>query len=251
MSDAFRLDGQTVVVLGAGGGLGAAAARACADAGAQLVLLDRSREQLVAVADLIGAASDGDVAVYACDVTSLESIERAFAGIERVDVFVNCAGVNAPGPFLSVSAETFDRLFTVNVRGAFFCAQAALRAMQKAGTPGTIVMVSSQMGHVGAPLRTVYCATKHAVEGLTKALAVEAAPLGVRVVSIAPTFVRTEMTAAQLDDPEIGPRLLEQIPQGRFGAPEDVANAVVFAASPAARMMTGSSLLLDGGWTAR
>jgi NAD(P)-dependent dehydrogenase (short-subunit alcohol dehydrogenase family) len=112
-------------------------------------------------------------------------------------------------------------------------------------------MITSQMGHVGAPLRTVYCTTKHALEGLVKALAIECAPSGVRVVSIAPTFVRTDMTAAQLDDPQIAQRLLEQIPQRRFGTPEEVASAVVYAASPAAAMMTGSSLMLDGGWTAR
>ena len=123
--------------------------------------------------------------------------------------------------------------------------------MRDSRVPGVIVLISSQMGHVGAPLRTVYCATKHAIEGLTKALAVEAAPFGVRVVSICPTFVRTDMTAAQLHDPEIGPELLARIPIGRFGTPQDVASAVLYAASPAASMMTGSSLMLDGGWTAQ
>jgi NAD(P)-dependent dehydrogenase (short-subunit alcohol dehydrogenase family) len=152
---------------------------------------------------------------------------------------------------MDVCEETFDRLVAVNVRGAFFVAQAAVHKMHRAGRGGAIVMISSQMGHVGARLRTVYCATKHAVEGLVKALAVECAPMGVRVVSIAPTFVRTDMTAAQLDDPQIGPQLLGQIPQGRFGTPDEVASAVVYAASPAAGMMTGSSLMLDGGWTAR
>jgi NAD(P)-dependent dehydrogenase (short-subunit alcohol dehydrogenase family) len=248
--DPFRLDGKTVVVLGASRGIGAASAIACAEAGAEVVLLGRSWDDLARVGELIERAG-GQSAIGPCDITSVASIQKAFTSIGKIDVLVNSAGINAPEPFLTVHEDTFDRLFAVNVRGAFFCAQVALRKMREARAGGTIVMISSQMGHVGAPMRTVYCATKHAIEGFTKALAVEAASLGVRVVSIAPTFVRTEMTATQLDDPDIGPRLLEQIPQGRFGTPEDVAHAVVYAASPAAAMMTGSSLMLDGGWTAR
>jgi NAD(P)-dependent dehydrogenase (short-subunit alcohol dehydrogenase family) len=123
--------------------------------------------------------------------------------------------------------------------------------MLREGTAGAIVLVSSQMGHVGAARRTVYCATKHAVEGLVKAMALELAPSGIRVVSVAPTFVRTEMTAAQLDDPAVGGELLAQIPLGRWATPAEVAGAVVWAASPAAAMLTGASLVLDGGWTAR
>jgi NAD(P)-dependent dehydrogenase (short-subunit alcohol dehydrogenase family) len=126
-----------------------------------------------------------------------------------------------------------------------------VRKMVEAGEGGTVIAITSQMGHVGAANRTVYCATKHALEGLTKALAVELAPLGIRAVSIAPTFIRTDMTAAQLDHPEVGPKLLAEIPQGRFGSVEDVASAVVYAASPAAELMTGTSLVLDGGWTAK
>jgi len=248
--DPFRLDGKTVVVLGASRGIGAASALACAAAGAEVVLLGRSWDDLASVAGLIEQGG-GSAAIGACDITSSASIDKAFAAIDNLDVLVNSVGTNAPESFLTVREETFDRLFAVNVRGAFFCAQAAVRKMREARAHGTIVMISSQMGHVGAPLRTVYCATKHAVEGFTKALAVEAAPLGIRVVSIAPTFVRTDMTATQLDDPDIGPQLLEQIPLARFGTPEDVANAVVYAASPAAGMMTGSSLMLDGGWTAK
>ncbi|MGH2866838.1 MAG: SDR family NAD(P)-dependent oxidoreductase [Solirubrobacteraceae bacterium] len=251
MSDeAFRLDGKTAVVLGASRGIGAASAVACARAGAQVVLLGRSWDDLVMVSEQILQAG-GRALIGACDVTSKQSIDQAFASIEHVDVFVNSAGINRPQPFLDVAEETYDGIFAVNVRGAFFAAQAALRKMRAARQGGAIVMMSSQMGHVGAPLRTVYCATKHAIEGLTKSLAVEAAPFGVRVVSIAPTFVRTAMTAMQLDDPEIGPGLLDQIPLGRFGTPEEIATAVVYAASPAAAMMSGSSLRLDGGWTAR
>lgn len=250
MTAGFRLDGQSVAVLGASRGIGAASALAVAEAGADVLLLGRHTEALEPVAEKI-AATGGRACKLACDVTSKESIDQAFAKISRLDVLVNSAGINQPQPFLDVSEETFDRLFAVNVRGAFFAAQAALRKMGDPQVGGVIVLISSQMGHVGAPLRTVYCATKHAIEGLTKSLAVEAAPLGVRVVSISPTFVRTEMTAAQLDDPAVGPELRDRIPLGRFGTPEDVARAVVYAASPQAAMMTGSSLMLDGGWTAQ
>ena len=177
------------------------------------------------------------------DVSSVVAVGEAFAGLERVDVLINSAGVNRPTRFDQVDEQTFDELFALNVKGAFFLARAAVKLMRKHEDGGTIVTISSQMGHVGAPLRSVYCATKHAVEGMTKALAVELAPLGIRVLTIAPTFVR--------DDPEIGPALLEQIPRGRFRTVEEIAGAVVYAASPAASLMTGTSLVLDGGWTAR
>jgi NAD(P)-dependent dehydrogenase (short-subunit alcohol dehydrogenase family) len=247
----FGLDGRVVVVTGASRGIGAASAIACARAGARrVVLLGRDRDALERVAAGIATAG-GCADVAPCDVTSTDSIDRAFADLERVDVLVNSAGANRPEPFEDVEPATFDRLFAVNVRGAFFAAQAAVARMRATRSGGTIITISSQMGHVGAVHRTVYCAAKHAIEGLTKALAVELAPSGIRAVSIAPTFVRTDMTATQLDDPDLGPRLLAQIPLGRFGSAEDVAGAVVYAASPAAALMTGSSLLLDGGWTAR
>jgi NAD(P)-dependent dehydrogenase (short-subunit alcohol dehydrogenase family) len=247
----FRLDGKTVVVTGASRGIGAACALACAQAGAQaVVLLGRSRDALADVARRIEGCG-GRASIAACDVTCTGSIRAAFDAVACVDVLVNSAGANQPEPFAGVREETFDRLFALNVRGAFFATQAAVGVMRAAGAGGTIIMISSQMGHVGAAQRSVYCATKHAVEGLTRALAVELAPEGIRVLSIAPTFVRTAMTAAQLDDPDVGPALLEQIPLGRFGTVEEIAGAVVYAASPAAAMMTGTSLVLDGGWTAR
>jgi NAD(P)-dependent dehydrogenase (short-subunit alcohol dehydrogenase family) len=247
----FALDGKVVVVTGASRGIGAACALACAQSGADsVVLMGRDVTALARVARQVEGHGTQAVTAY-CDVTSNNSLWNAFAGVARVDVLINSAGANRPEPFTEVAESTFDRLFAVNVRGAFFTAQAAVRAMQRGSEGGTIINISSQMGHVGAANRTVYCATKHAVEGLTKALAVELAPDGIRVLSIAPTFIRTEMTAAQLDDPEIGAQLLAQIPQGRFGTTREVASAAIYAASPAASLMTGTSLVLDGGWTAR
>lgn len=244
-----ELAGKAVVITGASRGIGAACAIACAEAGARLVtLLGRSREALSRVAGQV-QKSGADAAIVACDVTSTSSLEQAFSTVDRVDVLIISAGGNQPEPFLDVTRETFDGLFSLNVRAAFFAAQAATRKMIESGAGGTIVMISSQMGHVGAANRTVYCATKHAVEGLTKALAVELAGAGIRAVSVAPTFIRTDMTAAWLDDHEVGPALLSEIPRGRFGTVEEVASAVVFAA--AADLMTGSSLIVDGGWTAK
>ena len=247
----YSLAGKSVAVTGASRGIGAESAVACAAAGADRVnLLGRSWDGLAATAKRVEPWG-AEAAIVPCDVTSTKSIEQAFEAIGPLDVLVVSAGANRPGPFTSVDEETFDALFALNVRGAFFAAQAAVRGMLAEERPGTVIMITSQMGHVGAHNRSVYCATKHALEGLTKALAVELAPAGIRVVSIAPTFVRTAMTAGQLDDPQIGPALLDQIPQGRFGTVEEVAWSVVYAASPAAGLMTGTSLVLDGGWTAK
>ncbi len=186
--------------------------------------------------------------VAVADLTDAGQARALAVDAGPVDVLVINAGTNRPEAFLEVEEETFDRLFALNVRAGFFLAQAVARTMPAGGV---IVFVSSQMGHVGAELRTVYCATKHAVEGLVKAMALELAPRGIRVVSVAPTFVYTEMTAAQLDDPETGARLRAQIPLGRPATPEEVADAVTWLTSPRAAMTTGSSLLVDGGWTAR
>jgi len=247
----FRLDRKAVVVAGASRGIGAAAAIACAEAGAASVaLLGRGVRELERVAEEVREVG-AEPLVRRCDASNTASIRDAFATLDDVDVLVNSAGTNYPQRFTHVDEQSYDELFALNVRGGFFLAQAAVLLMRKRDHGGTIITISSQMGHVGAPLRSVYCATKHAVEGMTKALAVELAPCGIRVLSIAPTFVRTDMTAAQLDDPEIGSELLGQIPRGSFGTVDEVAAAVVYAASPAASLMTGTSLVLDGGWTAR
>jgi NAD(P)-dependent dehydrogenase (short-subunit alcohol dehydrogenase family) len=177
-------------------------------------------------------------------------VEEAVDFLEQVDILVNNARTNVPEPFLEVSEDNLDRMLAVNVKGVFLVAQAAARRMVERGEGGSI-NISSQMGHVGAPRRTVYCATKHAVEGLTKAMAVELAPHKVRVNSVAPTFVETPMTKPLLEDETLREDTLSRIPLGRLGRVEDVTGAVLFLASPAAGLITGASLLVDGGWTAQ
>jgi NAD(P)-dependent dehydrogenase (short-subunit alcohol dehydrogenase family) len=245
------LGGKQIIITGASRGIGATCAVACAQAGARWeALIARSEPHLRDVARRVNVAGSHAV-VRACDVTDTAALQRTIADLGSADVLVNCAGANQPEPMLDVAPDTFERLWRLNVQSAFFASQAAARCMIDCGRSGVIINVSSQMGHVGAPLRSVYCTTKHALEGLTKALAVELAPHDIRVVSVAPTFVRTEMTAAQLDDPIVGGALLAQIPLGRFATVEHVAAAVVYAASDAAGAITGTSLVIDGGWTAK
>jgi NAD(P)-dependent dehydrogenase (short-subunit alcohol dehydrogenase family) len=245
----FRLDGKIALVTGAGRGIGRAVAVALADAGAELVLVSRTRSELDEVASEIKSGG-GRARPLPFDVTRSGAVRDAFAGVERLDILVNNAGLNRPQPFLEVDEATLDLLLGLNVRAAFVVAQAAARLMVAKGG-GVIINVSSQLGHVGSDLnRTVYVMTKHAVEGLTKAMAVELAPKGVRVVSIAPTFVTTPLTKPFFEDPAFRKWVLDRIPLGRLGTVEEVASAVVFLASPAAALVTGSSLLVDGGWTA-
>jgi NAD(P)-dependent dehydrogenase (short-subunit alcohol dehydrogenase family) len=185
-----------------------------------------------------------------CDVTDTAGVRELVAGLERLDVLVVAAGANLPEPLLEVSDEHLDALLALNVRAVFVTLQAAARKMAAAGS-GSIVLISSQMGHVGAPNRSVYCTTKHAVEGLTKAAAVELAPHGVRVNAVAPTFVATPMTAPFLSDAAFRAEVESQIPLGRVGRVEDVTGAVLYLASDASALVTGTSLRVDGGWTAR
>ena len=247
----MKPEGQDVLVAGASRGIGAAIALRFAREGARRVAVAGRTEK-----DLHGVAASvrdlgSEAEAIVCDLTTAAGRRDAIARAGKLDVLVYSAGGNRPEPFTDVTEETYDSLFALNVRSGYFTAQEAARRMLREGTTGCIVFVSSQMGHVGAVGRTVYCATKHAVEGMVKAMALELAPHGIRVVSVAPTFVHTEMTAAQLDDPEVGGRLLEQIPLGRFATADDVAGAVVWAASAQAAMVTGTSLVVDGGWTAR
>jgi NAD(P)-dependent dehydrogenase (short-subunit alcohol dehydrogenase family) len=247
--NAFRLDGKRALVTGAGRGIGRATALALAAAGAELVPVSRTASELDEVATEI-SSSGGKAQPISLDVTRTDAVRDAFAGLGRLDILVNNAGINRPQPFLDVDEATLDQLLGLNVRAAFIVAQAAARLMVAQGS-GVIINVSSQMGHVGSERdRTVYVMTKHALEGLTKAMAVELAPKGVRVVSIAPTFIETPLSRPFLDDPDTRKWIVDRIPLGRVGTVEEVASAVVFLASPAAALVTGSSLLVDGGWTA-
>jgi NAD(P)-dependent dehydrogenase (short-subunit alcohol dehydrogenase family) len=245
----FRLDGKLALVTGAGRGIGRAIALALGQAGAELLLNSRTPAELAAVAAEI-EAQGGQARPLPFDVTDSKTARNAIAGLPRLDILINNAGVNRPQPFLEVDEAVLDQMIALNIKAAFIVAQAAARQMVEAGS-GVIVNMSSQMGHVGSErARTVYVMTKHAIEGLTKAMAVELAPRGVRVVSIAPTFVMTPLTKPFLDDPETRKWIVDRIPLGRTGTVEEVANAVLFLASPAASLVTGSSLLADGGWTA-
>ena len=237
---------------GAGRGIGRACALALAEAGAEVLLLSRTREELEHAASDI-TSKGGKARALCCDVTDSQAVKELFAGLPSLDVLVNNAGSNIPEPFVEVSEEHLDRLLGLNVRAAFIVAQAAARKMLASPNryARAIINMSSQMGHVGSVNRSVYCLTKHALEGLTKAMALELAPHGIRVVSIAPTFVETPLTKPWLDTPDFGRWVRDRIPSGQVGQLEDVAAAVVFAASPAAALVTGSSLLVDGGWTAQ
>jgi len=253
--ECFRLDGRTALVTGAGRGIGRACAIALARAGAEVWLIARTRGEIDDAAAEIRVAG-GEAHALACDVTNSDDIRKAIAAIPVLDVLVNNAGTNIPEPFVEVSEEHLDRLLTLNVRAAFIVAQAAakkmLEAPERRNRGGVILQMSSQMGHVGSPNRSVYCLTKHALEGLNKAMALELATHGIRVLSIAPTFVETPMYRQMAATrPEFAQWVRERIPAGRLGRPEEVAAAVVFAASPAASLMTGTSLVVDGGWTAQ
>ena len=245
----FRLDGKVAMVTGAGRGIGRAIALALAQAGAEVILNSRTPPELEAVASEI-SAQGGRARVLPFDVTDSSAARSAIGGVHRLDILVNNAGVNRPQPFFEVDEATLDRMIALNIKAAFIVAQAAARPMAEAGS-GVIINMSSQMGHVGSERdRTVYVMTKHALEGLTKAMAAELAPKGVRVVSIAPTFITTPLTEPFFANPEFKRWVTDRIPLGRIGTVEEVANAVVFLASPAASLVTGSSLLVDGGWTA-
>jgi len=245
----FRLDGKRALVTGAGRGIGLAAASALADAGAHVTLLARTREEIEVAAAAIRSRRQVAEAVV-LDVTDLPAMQAAVAQAAPFNILVNNAGTNRPKMLLDVTVADFDAIMGLNVRAAYFVAQAVARRLVEAGQPGSIVNVSSQMGHVGAARRSVYCASKHAMEGFTKAMAIELAPHRIRVNSLAPTFLETPLTKPFFDNAAFKSEVLAKIKLGRLGTVEDVLGAILFLASEASTLVTGTSLLVDGGWTA-
>lgn len=241
------LSGLTIIVTGAGRGIGRACALAAASAGAEVIAVSRTEADLD---ELAQAAPRGAIRPMVADVAA-EDFPARIRALPRIDGLVNNAGTNKLQPLEEIDTATLDHLLNLNVRSAFLVSQAAAVRMLELGRGGSIVHMSSQMGHVGGPKRAVYCMTKHAIEGLTKAMAIELAPAGIRVNAVAPTIVETPMTAPFFKDPAYRAFALATIPMGRVAQPEDVAEAVVYLSSPAARLVTGTSLRIDGGATAQ
>jgi NAD(P)-dependent dehydrogenase (short-subunit alcohol dehydrogenase family) len=245
----FRLDGRRALVTGGGRGIGLTAASALADAGAQVTLAARTEKEIEEAAETIRARGQQADAL-ALDVTDIEAVRRALAARAPYQILVNNAGINRPAFLPDVKVEDFDAIFALNVRAAFFMAQTVALRLLEAKLPGSIINISSQMGHVGAARRTVYCASKHAMEGFTKAMAVELAPHNIRVNSLGPTFLETPMTRPFFENKAFRDEVLSKIKLGRIGQLEELTGAIVFLASDASSLMTGSALVLDGGWTA-
>ena len=246
----FRLDGRKALVTGAGRGIGLAAAAALAEAGAHVTLCARSGGEVEAVAEAIRARGQQAEALT-LDVTDTGRMQAEIAARGPFQVLFNNAGGNRPQELLEITEEDYDAVTNLNVRAAIFVAQAVVKGLVDAGLPGSVINVSSQMGLVGGPKRTVYCATKHAIEGATKAMAWELGGQGIRVNTICPTFIETPMTEGFLADADFVTFVKSKIALGRLGQVEDLMGAVVFLASDASSLMTGSSLVVDGGWTAQ
>lgn len=245
----FRLDGKRALVTGASSGIGLGAAAALAEAGAEVTLVARRMAELEAVRDAIRAAG-GQAQALALDITDLAASAAAVAASGPFDVLVNSAGLARHAPALHTTPEDYDAAMTLNLRAAYFLTREVARGLIGAGRPGSLINISSQMGHVGGPDRAVYCASKHALEGMTKAMALEWAPLGIRVNTLCPTFIRTPLAEQTLKDPERRAWILSKIKLGRVGEVEDLMGPVVFLASDASALVTGTHLIVDGGWTA-
>ena len=250
LTPSFRLEGRRALVTGAGRGIGLAAAHALAQAGAEVTLASRSRHELQDAADAM-AAYGAQARVLVMDVTDAAAVRREVAAAGPFQVLVNSAGTNRPALITETRDEDFDAVVDLNLKAAFYLAREVARGLIEAGLPGSLIQISSQMGHVGGPRRTVYCATKHALEGMTRALAWELGAHQIRANTLCPTFIETAMTRPALADPEFRSFVQSRIALGRMGQVEDIMGAVVFLASDAAALVTGSALMVDGGWTAQ
>lgn len=242
----FRLEGRRALVTGAGRGIGLAAAAALADAGAEVTLVARSEGEIAAAAEVIGKGARHAM----LDVSDLAAVEAFFTDEAPFHVLVNNAGTNRPKPLWQVSEADYDAVLDLNLKSAFFVAQGCAKALIAAGQPGSLIHMGSQMGHVGGPNRSLYCASKWALEGMNKAMALDLAPHGIRSNTIAPTFIETPLTKPMFEDAAFKASVLAKIKLGRIGSVEDLMGAIVFLASDASALMTGTSLIVDGGWTA-
>ncbi|MFV0644348.1 MAG: SDR family NAD(P)-dependent oxidoreductase [Sphingomonadaceae bacterium] len=242
----FRLDGRRALVTGAGRGIGLAAAAALAEAGAEVTLAARTASEIDAGAQAIGKGAKAAI----LDVSDLDAVRAFFGSHEPFHILLNNAGTNRPKPMWEASEDDFDAVMSLNVKSAFFVAQACAQRLMEAGEPGSLIHMGSQMGHVGGPNRSLYCASKWAMEGMNKAFALDLAPHNIRSNTIAPTFIETPMTKPFFEDAAFRTSVLEKIKLGRIGQVEDLMGAVVFLASDASALMTGTSLVVDGGWTA-
>ena len=245
----FRLQDRRALVTGAGRGIGLALAAALAEAGATVTLVARSADEIEAgAAAICDAGGSADAAVL--DVSDLTAIQAFFSERPAFHVLVNNAGTNRPKPMQEVSEADYDAVLDLNVKSAFFVTQAAVRRMLGEGIAGSLIHISSQMGHVGGPSRSLYCASKWALEGMSKAIALDLARYGIRSNTIAPTFIETPMTRPFFDDITFKQSVLAKIKLGRIGTVEDLMGATLYLASDASALVTGTSLVVDGGWTA-
>lgn len=245
----FQLTGKTALVTGASSGIGLACAAALAGAGARVFLAARSEDKLrEAVAELKQRGQSAEA--VRLDITDIAATAEWIEKNGPFDVLVNSAGMGRHGPAVDTTLEAFDQAMNLNVRAAYFLTQAVARGLLQAGKPGSLINISSQMGSVGGVDRSVYCATKHAVEGFTKAMAIEWGKAGVRVNTVCPTFIRTPLTESTFADPERVQWLQNNILLDRVGEVEDIMGAVLYLASDASGLVTGSALSVDGGWRA-
>ena len=245
----FRLDGRRALVAGASSGIGAACAVALGEAGAEVTLAARSADKLNALAAEMAAAGMS-VKTLCVDVSDVEATEAAVAANGPFDVLVNSAGTARHSPATETSDTDFDAVSDLNIKGAYFLTRAVAKGLIAAGKQGSLINISSQMAHVGGIDRAVYSATKHAVEGFTKSMAIEWGAHGIRVNTICPTFIRTALTASTFANPERRKWIEGKIKLGRVGEVTDIMGGVVYLASDASALVTGTSLLIDGGWTA-